>query len=390
MKTLRLIIIATLLLSFAPIIINAQQKALEVGPNGNTTIYGTNTIIGQDATTGVKATLGGGRATDGYANLDLVSDVSNFSQYGTRLGRDVGGTFRFAHRGIKPLFFLTQDAGATIRFATSFATRMVITSDGRVGIGTNNPTSGYKFHVNGDACKPGGGMWATVSDRRLKKNIKPFEMGLETLMKLNPASWIYNGKGGITDTETEHIGFIAQEVKEVIPFAIKDYTYTPSRENLEWETYSEEVGETETYLSVDASSLPYITINAIKELHSIIEKQNEVIADLQQEIKETKQESFSTQSFINETNLTNQAILKQNVPNPSNGITRIEYYLPTTTKQANINIFDLTGKELKSVELHEKGMASVELNLESLPKGMYVYALIVDGTVVGSKQMILK
>ena len=48
--------------------------------------------------------------------------------------------------------------------------RVFVTEAGNVGVGFSQPA--LKFMVNGDAGKPGGGSWANVSDRRLKKNIE--------------------------------------------------------------------------------------------------------------------------------------------------------------------------------------------------------------------------
>jgi len=53
------------------------------------------------------------------------------------------------------------------------------------------------------------------SDRSLKENIKPLENSLEKVQKLQGVS--YN----LIETKEEHIGFIAQEVEEVVPQLVK-------------------------------------------------------------------------------------------------------------------------------------------------------------------------
>ncbi|MDD5594500.1 MAG: tail fiber domain-containing protein [Candidatus Margulisbacteria bacterium] len=59
------------------------------------------------------------------------------------------------------------------------------------------------------------GAWNNASDRAQKKNIKDIKYGLADLMKLRPVSfnWKQNGK--------EDIGFIAQDVRKVIPEVVK-------------------------------------------------------------------------------------------------------------------------------------------------------------------------
>ena len=54
----------------------------------------------------------------------------------------------------------------------------------------------------------------TTSDRRLKTNIETLENGLETVRKMRPATYQWKSDGA------EDFGFVAQELKEVIPNAV--------------------------------------------------------------------------------------------------------------------------------------------------------------------------
>ena len=56
----------------------------------------------------------------------------------------------------------------------------------------------------------------TPSDKKLKTNIKEINYGLETIMKLNPKEYDWK------KDDRHDIGFIAQEVEEVIPEIVKD------------------------------------------------------------------------------------------------------------------------------------------------------------------------
>ena len=56
----------------------------------------------------------------------------------------------------------------------------------------------------------------TPSDKRLKTNIKEINYGLKTIMKLNPKEYDWK------KDDRHDIGFIAQEVEEVIPEIVKD------------------------------------------------------------------------------------------------------------------------------------------------------------------------
>lgn len=101
-----------------------------------------------------------------------------------------------------------QSSGLII--ANSGFRRVIVTGGGNVGIGTTAPF--YRLEVNGSAAKPGGGSWATLSDRRLKGNIRPYTDGLQTLLKIKPVTFHYNEKSGY-ETAPEYVGVIAQDLQ---------------------------------------------------------------------------------------------------------------------------------------------------------------------------------
>ena len=129
------------------------------------------------------------------------------------------------------------------QFANYTSPIMTMLGNGNVGIGTTNPayrltvagppndwslvlneTNGYQYGIlakgttySGYFVGPGyinQGAWTYGSDRRLKENISYFENGLDTIMRLKPAAYDY-----ISGTKS-NLGFIAQDVQEVIPEAV--------------------------------------------------------------------------------------------------------------------------------------------------------------------------
>jgi hypothetical protein len=81
--------------------------------------------------------------------------------------------------------------------------------------------------------------------------------------------------------------------------------------------------------------------------------------------------------------------LHQNVPNPFDQETTIEYFLPESTRNATINIYDLTGILHKSIPLPHAGHGYIAINAGGFKPGMYTYTLIVDGLVMDTKKMIV-
>ena len=130
----------------------------------------------------------------------------------------------------------------------------LINTTGRVSIGADL-TPDFTLEVNGSAGKPGGGSWSNSSDRRLKKDIKQFDEGLELIKEVNPILFHYNGIDNLP-TDQEYVGVIAQELKKIAPFMVSDY----------------QGDDGNIYLAVDPSAFDFILINAIKELSQKVEE----------------------------------------------------------------------------------------------------------------------
>jgi hypothetical protein len=94
-----------------------------------------------------------------------------------------------------------------------------VDSFGSVGIGTTMPT--HELHVEGNAFKTvGGTAWVTVSDRRLKKNIKPISKGLDHINKLSLKEFEYKNNKTLGLLQRHDVGLIAQQVVDIFPEAV--------------------------------------------------------------------------------------------------------------------------------------------------------------------------
>ncbi len=79
----------------------------------------------------------------------------------------------------------------------------------------------------------------------------------------------------------------------------------------------------------------------------------------------------------------------KNRPNPFTENTTIEYFLPSTVQKAMLYIYDLQGKQIKSINLANREHGYVTIFGNELQPGMYHYTLISDGNVIGTEKMIL-
>lgn len=111
----------------------------------------------------------------------------------------------------------------------------------------------FDFLTNGQAYKPGGGPWASLSDARLKEDIRPYTRGLAELRALRPVRYKYK-KEYWAASDRHFTGLIAQEVQDVVPEMVHPYKFQSIGDKLL------------DVLAVDPSDLTYMLINAVKEL----------------------------------------------------------------------------------------------------------------------------
>lgn len=116
-----------------------------------------------------------------------------------------------------------------------------------IGMGLDNPS--HPLHLSSGAYCDSDGEWTNASDRRLKENITPISYGLKDVLALTPVQ--YNMKA----TGNSQVGFIAQDVKELIP------------ELISGKEGNMEEGET---LGMSYGNLTSVLVKAIQEQQEMI------------------------------------------------------------------------------------------------------------------------
>lgn len=81
--------------------------------------------------------------------------------------------------------------------------------------------------------------------------------------------------------------------------------------------------------------------------------------------------------------------LKQNIPNPAQGSTSIGYYLPENSLKAQLDIYDIQGRLIKTIPLNQTGEAAVVIQTSDMLSGVYIYKLSANGVAIDSKHMII-
>ena len=230
----------------------------------------------------------------------------------------------------------------------------------------------------------------TPSDINLKENIVSIsdeENSLENLMEMNVIKYNYKPKKYVAKTEDElslyedetaaakaedlakreiqrmaeqkHYGLSAQELQKIYPDLVRE-----SQDGM---------------LGVNYVELVPILIRSIQEL--------------KQELDEVKSSysRMTRSAYTSDGELSvssNGNVLYQNIPNPFKGQTTIRFTLADNVRDAVICIFDMTGKMLKKLPI-SAGTTSVSVNGWELGEGMFLYSLMVNGSEVDTKRMLI-
>ncbi len=208
-----------------------------------------------------------------------------------------------------------------------------------------------------------------TSDSRFKDNIEPIENTDEIIKKLNPVTYQYKATefADRNFPEGNTYGFIAQELKEVLP-----YTVTKEKDG---------------YYSVNYIALIPVLTKAIKDQQAEIEALKakvEAIAEVNK-----IQGSLEGGTPIQKVDINKAAMLMQNSPNPLNDVTFIDYYLPATATSAFIKVTDNNGRLIQAFPINKTGYGQLELNCANMVSGTYHYSLIINNNVIDTKTMLI-
>lgn len=82
-----------------------------------------------------------------------------------------------------------------------------------------NVTAEGDLTISGNAYKPGGGTWSTLSDERAKTTIRPLTNSLERLLDLRGVTFQYTDAvvSQFGERPGLHVGMVAQQVEQVFP-----------------------------------------------------------------------------------------------------------------------------------------------------------------------------
>jgi hypothetical protein len=306
--------------------------------------------------------------TNPQVPLHFVGNVALFTNQATGLplyAAMIRGTSGFSGPTTPEYTWFNNDqvgmfhpSGNNIGFSTAGTAVMYI----------HEPWANFKLEVLGNAVATGGSFQS--SDIRFKKNILNIQNPIELILKMRGVTYEYKKEEfkRYNFEEGKKIGFIAQELNEIIPEAVKI--------------------DGEGYLAVNYSAIIPLLVEAIKE------QQKEINELKRQNIPSSARNTITTgidkaELNVVSTNITEDSHLFQNAPNPFNIETTIKYVIPNSAKNVNIFVYDVSGNKRKTFSINETGTGSVKIAANELGQGIYFYSMLVDGKVIDSKTMLI-
>jgi Chaperone of endosialidase/Collagen triple helix repeat (20 copies) len=153
----------------------------------------------------------------------------------------------------------------------------------RWGLYVSQIDSSLNFYYNGSLranIDRVTGVYSALSDRKMKKNIRPLNTVLETIMQLPVYSYNYLDS---KDEDRRVIGMMAQDVQPYFP-------------ELVYQRYDREI--TKPVLTMDYSGLGVLAIKAVQEQQTIIQEQQKQIDELKALVNKLVQGSSVTQHSV--------------------------------------------------------------------------------------------
>jgi hypothetical protein len=187
----------------------------------------------------------------------------------------------------------------------------------------------------------------------------------------------------------DQYGFMAREVLNVLPEIV---TYDSAAE-LYGVNYIQIIPILTEAIKAQQSSITGLQ-NQITQLTQTVTELQNCCDNGAGKIQQKRNEDTYNFQNMNETSLnkkSNLAALYQNNPNPFNDKTEIKFYLPNTTTNAKLIIYNLNGQQLNAIKINNngQGLQSIFIDGGNLSAGSYYYTLLVDNKEVDTKKMIL-
>jgi hypothetical protein len=245
------------------------------------------------------------------------------------------------------------------------------------------------------------GTYNTLSDGRFKSNVSESDVkGLEFITLLRPVVYNFEARKATEfmtknmpeDIRRQHLsadfseatairqsGFIAQEMAE----AAKKSGYKFDGVHVPADAENNVFG-------IAYGQLVVPLVKAVQEMDQQKAALEQKVEKLEKQVQDLMNKA-GTATGINQPNTSgiDGFTLDQNIPNPFSQETVINYNLPQQVNSASLVVYDLSGKQITSFPITERGSSSITITSEKLAAGIYIYSVMADGKILDSKRMVV-
>ena len=135
-----------------------------------------------------------------------------------------------------------------------------------------------------------------------------------------------------------------------------------------------------------------VSINYVEMVPLLVQSINELtrkVAELEGTSAKKAKATSGTTGIEETVSDTDMVRMDQNKPNPFSENTVISLNIPEKTQKASIFIYDMSGKQVQSIPVTERGKTDITVYARDLTAGMYIYTLVVDGKMEVTRRMIV-
>ncbi len=342
---------------------------------------------------------GSANTSNGYASMYSNIDGGLNSSYGAKCL--VNNTFGTGNNAFGTYALSTNDVG---NYNSGFGYNANVAAnnfDEATAIGSNAiVNSSYRVWLGSSLVDVWTDNIYNVSDGRFKRNVTTEQVkGLDFIKRLRPVTYNFDAKA-LTEHMTQNMteekrqeylkgdfdrvynkvqtGFIAQEVEVAAKASGYNFSGVHSPKD-----------KLDTY-GVSYYQFVVPLVKAVQEQQQMIEAQQQTIANQQKAIDALLNANTDAKKALQQTSVDKIGFtMEQNNPNPFTLETTVTYNLPIEINSAYMAVYDLSGKQITTFPINQKGEGSMIINAEKLAPGIYIYSIIGDNKVLDSKRMVV-
>lgn len=246
------------------------------------------------------------------------------------------------------------------------------------GIHDKGDQGGDAGHFNGDLVYTGDLL--DFSDARLKTDINLYKGGLEKIMALKPSTYFHRPEfKGMGLGEHKQIGFIAQEVEQVLPELVANKTdHSLSLENpLQLK-------------AVNYVGMVPVLVAGMQEQQHQIDAQQAALLERDAKITELEERLAKIEASLRSAAPSPASGSMMSArPNPASEMTVLDLDIPASAASAQVTLFDAQGKAVRNASVDARGSVAYTLTLDGLANGTYFCTLTVDGRSAATRQIVV-